>query len=138
MKRKQPEEPSCCRRGARSCWFISWSVTCLSGCWLVLACAAWLAQAALALVVVVASLLALLAQLQKICRAATCPAWQITPTEARALQQLGDSTRGFVAGQVVRLVLIELVSFAVGAVVWASGDMETNSAKMGHFSSSTC
>ena len=95
----------------------------LRGRSLVLARAVWLALAALTLVVFVASLPALFTGLQTICRAAACPAWQLTPDEARALQRFGDTFSGFAAGQVLGSAVIELVSFAVGAVVfWRRSD----------------
>ena len=95
----------------------------LRGRWLFWARTAWLVVVALTLVVLVTSLPALFTQLQTICRAATCPAWQITPDEARAVQQLGNSLGGFAASQVVGSAVIELVSFAVGALVfWRRSD----------------
>ena len=95
----------------------------LQGHWLVLARAAWLALAALTLAVFVASLPAYFTQLQTICRAAPCPTWQITPAEARAIQQLGLSLSGFAASQVAWSVVIELVPFAVaGVLFWRRSD----------------
>ncbi len=95
----------------------------LHGRWLLLARAAWLALAALILVVFVASLPVFFTQFQTICRAAPCPAWQITPDYARAIQQLGFSLSSLVAIQVALAALLELVSFAVVAVIfWRRSD----------------
>jgi hypothetical protein len=53
--------------------------TTLQGGWLLIARITWLILVGLTLTVFIASLPTYFAQIQTICWAVTCPAWQITP-----------------------------------------------------------
>jgi hypothetical protein len=93
-------------------------ITTLQGSWLLMGRAAWLVLMALTLAVFVASLPVYFAQAQTICRAVICPAWQITLAGAETIQRLGFSLHSQAVFQTSLAVLIELVSFAVGAIIF--------------------
>ena len=90
----------------------------VSGRWLGILRTAWLTLVTLTLVVLFASLPVYWMQLQTICRAASCPAWQTLPAGAQAIQQLGFSLHVWTLIQVIVTAVLELAWLAVGVVIF--------------------
>jgi signal transduction histidine kinase len=85
---------------------------------LVLVRIVWIALAALSLTVLIASLPAYLAQLQKVCAGITCAYGQLSPDNVQTLDNLGLSTGQYAIFSGVRVVAGAVVWLAVGMVIF--------------------
>jgi hypothetical protein len=90
----------------------------LGGRWLLVARIGWVAVAALALALFVASLPSLHALAETACRAATCTQDQLTPTAVRSLRAQGLSLDFWAGFDVALKAFTTLVFVAVGAVIF--------------------
>src|SRR5919202_112433 len=90
----------------------------LRGRWLRLARAGWVAIAALHLGLAVAVLPRYFAALRTVCSAPPCPAWQLTPEQARSLAGWGLAPGGYAAYLVALLLASTLGFWAVALLLF--------------------
>jgi hypothetical protein len=99
------------------------SGTLLKGRWLVIARSGWIAAVTLVLGLFIVSLPPYLAHLQVVCVHQPCPYYQLTQSNARALQSLGISVGSYAAFTAAFNMLIALVLLVVGGVLaWRKSD----------------
>src|SRR5712691_8526786 len=89
----------------------------LTGHWLLVARVVWAVLVVLILAFFIANLPAYFAQLQTVCVQAVCPHWQLTPTNARALQNVGLSVSLYAIFSLALGLFSALVWFAVAAFI---------------------